>query len=51
VIATVAVLCALQDAVVPPFDPLHDHVHGPVPDTVLAVPVAQRLAVGVEVNV
>lgn len=37
---------ALQVAVVPPFDPRHDHVHGPVPVTVVGVPVLQRFSVG-----
>jgi hypothetical protein len=31
-------LLALQDAVDPPFDPLHVHVQGPVPLTAEAVP-------------
>jgi hypothetical protein len=41
---------ALQDAVVPPFAPVHDQVHGPVPATVVAVPAVQRPVVGVEVT-
>jgi hypothetical protein len=43
--------CAVHDAVVPPFDPVHVQFHGPVPSTVVAVPVEQRPVVGVEVNV
>ena len=42
----VVVLCALQLAVVPPFDPAQDQVQGPDPPTALAVPVEQRLVVG-----
>ena len=41
-----AVLDAEHDAFVPPPVPAHDHVHGPLPDTVLAVPAVQRLLVG-----
>ena len=41
-----AVLDAEHDAFVPPLVPAHDHVHGPLPDTVLAVPAVQRLLVG-----
>jgi len=37
---------AEHDAVVPPLVPRHCQVHGPLPDTVVAVPVEQRLAVG-----
>ena len=39
---------ALQDAVVPLFEPAHDHVHGPFPETDEAVPTLQRLVVGAE---
>ena len=45
---------ALQLAVVPPFTPLHLHIqaHSPVLSTgVVAVPVVQRLAVGVGIMV
>ncbi len=42
---------AEQLAVVPPFDPVQLHVHGPVPLTAVAVPVLQRLVVGAEANV
>jgi hypothetical protein len=37
---------AEQRAVVPPFVPGHDHVQGPEPATVEAVPVPQKLVVG-----
>ncbi len=37
---------ALQFAVEPPLYPLHDHVHGPVPDTVLGVPTVQSPVTG-----
>ena len=43
---SVTLLCALQLAVVPPFDPAQDQVQGPDPPTALAVPVEQRLVVG-----
>ncbi len=33
----------------PPFDPLHDHVHGPVPDTAVAVPDAHKFDEGADV--
>jgi hypothetical protein len=39
-------LLAVQVAVVPPLEPLHDHAHGPLPETVAARPVEQRLVVG-----
>lgn len=37
------VLYAVQFAVEPVFAPVQDHVHGPVPDTVVGVPDVQRL--------
>jgi hypothetical protein len=40
------VMFALQLALVPPFAPTHDHVQGPVPVTVVGVPVVQRFVVG-----
>ena len=43
--------CAEQLAFVPPFAPEQDDVHGPVPATVDAVPVLQRLFVGFEATV
>lgn len=42
---------ALQLAVVPPFDPAHDHVHGPVPDTVEGAPTLQSPVEGFEATV
>lgn len=42
---------AVQEAVVPPFDPIHDHVQGPEPATVDEVPVAQRFVAGTEESV
>ena len=42
----VTVLLAEQLAVVPPFVPVQLQFHGPVPDTVVGVPVEQRLVVG-----
>ena len=39
-------LFALQDALVPPFTPLHVHVNGPEPDTAVGDPVEQRLVEG-----
>ncbi len=45
------VLFALQLAVVPPFAPVHDHVHGPVPVTEVGVPTQQRLVVGADATV
>ncbi len=44
-------ILAEQLAVVPPFDPVQLHVHGPVPLTAVAVPALQRFVVGAEVNV
>jgi hypothetical protein len=44
-------MLAEQDAVVPPFAPVHNHVHGPVPVTVDAVPAEHRFVAGAEVNV
>lgn len=41
----------MQLAVVPPFVPAHVQVHGVVPVTSDAVPVAQRLAVGLVVGI
>ena len=42
------VLFALQDALVPPLLPLHVHVQGPVPDTLLAVPNVHSPEVGAD---
>jgi hypothetical protein len=42
------VLWAEQSATEPPFAPLHVHVHGPLPLTLEAEPVLQRLVVGLE---
>ena len=42
---------AEHDAVVPPLVPRHCQVHGPVPDTVVAVPAEQRLLVGLDATV
>lgn len=42
---------ALQDAVVPPFEPTHDQFHGPEPVTLEAVPAEQRFVVGAVVRV
>jgi hypothetical protein len=39
---------ALHCAVVPPFIPLHDHVHGPEPKTAVGVPALQRFVVGID---
>lgn len=47
----VLVLLAEHDAVVPPLEPVHDHVHGPVPDTAVAVPAEQRFVVGAVLTV
>ena len=44
-----AAFVALQLAATPPFDPLQVHVQGPVPVTVEAVPIEQRLVVGIDV--
>ena len=41
---------AEQFAVVPLFDPVQLHVHGPLPLTAVAVPALQRFAVGAVVN-
>lgn len=41
---------ALQEALDPPFIPLHDQVQGPEPATELGDPVPQRFVVGIEVN-
>ena len=46
VLVSPPVFDAEHDAVVPPPVPAHDHVHGPLPVTVLAVPAVQRLLVG-----
>src|SRR5271165_4983434 len=37
---------ASHEAVAPPFEPAHVHIHGPVPVTTDAVPALQRLVVG-----
>jgi hypothetical protein len=37
---------ALQEEVVPPFEPEQVHVQGPLPDTVVGVPIVQRLFTG-----
>ncbi len=42
---------AEQLAVVPPFDPVQLHVHGPLPLTAVAVPALQRFVVGAVSNV
>jgi hypothetical protein len=42
---------AEQVAVVPPFDPVQLHVHGPAPLTLEALPELQRFKVGADVNV
>ena len=39
---------AVQEAVVPPPDPVQLQFHGPDPATAVAVPVEQKLAVGIE---
>jgi hypothetical protein len=39
---------ALQLAVVPPFEPAHDHVQGPVPATAEGAPTLQSHEEGVE---
>ena len=39
---------ALQEAVVPEFIPVHDHVHGPVPDTAVALPAEHNPVEGAE---
>jgi hypothetical protein len=44
-------MLAEQFAVVPPFAPVHDHVHGPVPAIVDAVPALHRFVDGAVVNV
>lgn len=46
-----AVFEAEQLAVVPPLLPVQDQAHGPVPVTVCAVPVWQRLVVGIVATV
>ena len=46
VVGLVLVREALHCAVVPPFRPAHDHVHGPFPETLDAVPALQRFVVG-----
>ena len=38
-------------AVVPPFDPVQFHDHGPLPLTAVDVPPLQRLVLGSDVNV
>jgi len=40
--------CAEQEAVVPPLEPAQLQLHGPVPETVEAVPVLHRLVVGAD---
>jgi hypothetical protein len=45
------VIFAEQLAVAPPFDPAQVQLHGPEPETVDAVPVEQRLVVGIEETV
>ena len=45
------VACAEQLAVVPPFDPIQLHDHGPEPETEEAVPLEQRLFEGAELRV
>lgn len=42
---------ALQFRFVPPFAPVHDHDHGPVPETELGVPLVQRFVFGRVVSV
>jgi hypothetical protein len=44
-------LFAEHDAVVPPPLPLHDQFQGPVPETLLADPLLQRLEIGALENV
>ena len=39
---------ALHDAFVPPFMPLHDHCHGPLPVTAVGVPLEHKLTGAVE---
>jgi hypothetical protein len=41
-----AATCVEHVALVPPFDPLHVHVHGPLPDNADATPVAHNSVVG-----
>jgi hypothetical protein len=48
---TTTVFEAEQLAVAPPFDPAQVQLHGPEPETVDAVPVEQRLVVGIEETV
>ena len=43
-------MVAEQFAVVPPFDPVQLHVHGPLPLTAVAVPALHKFAVGAVVN-
>ena len=50
VVVVVVVTCATQLAVPPPFDPAQLQLQGPDPDTEVAVPVVQRLVVGVELK-
>jgi hypothetical protein len=38
--------CAWHEAVLPPFEPAHVHIHGPEPETADAVPILQRLVAG-----
>ena len=45
-VTVVDVFAAEQLAVAPPFDPAHDQVQGPVPETEDAVPVVQNPVVG-----
>lgn len=45
------VLVALQLAFTQPFEPLHVHVHGPLPFTVGIEPSPQRLVVGTVANI
>ncbi len=44
---SVAVLRALQETLAPPLDPAQVQVHGPIPETAEAVPVAQRFTAGI----
>jgi hypothetical protein len=47
-VVSASVLLAAHCAVVPPFNPAHDHFQGPVPATVEAVPAVQRFVVGAD---
>jgi hypothetical protein len=50
-VVDITTFVALQFAVVPPFEPAHVHVHGPVPEILDVVPVTQRLVVGADESV